>query len=133
MLNKTEWYLAGRIILQEFSGDVRLSEMEAGWQAVAALTAADTETLPVHLIIDFSQRQSFAPELLQLATMRRLFQLSDTNPRLAWFIVIQAAPNPVMLFTSTMAARFSHRKFRVVASMDEALRYLRYTDSSLHF
>lgn len=132
MLEKTVWHQKGRIILQVCSGDINLAEMEEAWYKISELIKADNSTLPVHLIMDFSQRKSYSPELLKLPTMRNLFQLSDANFRLGWFMVIQASPNPVMLFTSTMAARFSSRKFRVVASLEEALRYLRYTDSSLN-
>jgi hypothetical protein len=131
MLVKTEWHQIGRIIVQAFSGDVSLADVEQGWQAVTALIKADGGRLPIHLIIDFSQRKTYAPELFTLPTMRRLFELSNQSKRLAWLIAVQAAPHPMMLFSSTLAARLTGHKFRVVGSVEEALRYLRFTDSSL--
>ena len=131
MLVKTEWHQAERIIIQAFAGTVSLADVEAGWQEVVALAKETKGQLPIHLIIDFSQREGYEPELFKLQTLRYLFDLSSQSKRLEWLIVVQATPNPIMLFTSTLAARFTGHKFRVVPSIDEALRYLRYTDSSL--
>jgi hypothetical protein len=131
MLGKTEWHQTGRIIIQVFSGMISLTDVEAGWQDVMSLVKSSSEPLPVHLILDFSQREGYEAELFKLPTMRYLFDLSSKSKRLEWLIVVQAAPNPIMLFTSTLAARFTSHKFRVVATVEEAIRYLRYTDSSL--
>jgi len=131
MLNKTEWHQAGRIILQVYSGDISFAEMQEGWQQTEALIALDNGDLPVHLVLDFTQRRNFSPDLLKLQTMRQLFELCRGNPRLGWFLAVQPQPNPVMLFSSTVAARLVGRKFRLAATLEEALRYLSYTDSSL--
>jgi hypothetical protein len=131
MLEKTEWQEPERIILQVFSGDVSLADMERAWTEVLALIEADSGKLPIHLILDFSQRKRYDPEMFKLPAMRQLFERGTSTERLGWFIVIQASPNPIMLFTSTLAARLTGRKFRVVASQEDALRYLYYTDSSL--
>lgn len=131
MLDKIEWQEKGRIILLAFSGDVSAADMEQAWREALILLAEDEGKLPIHLILDFSLRKKYAPELFKLPTMRTLFELGTTSPRLGWYIVVQASPNPVILFTSTLAARLTGRKFRVVASMDDAVRYLHFTDSSL--
>jgi hypothetical protein len=131
MLVKTEWYQAGRIIIQAYAEEVSLADMEEGWQAVATMLEADAGRLPIHIIVDFTQRKSYAVELFKLPTMRRLFDLSSQDTRLAWMIAVQSAPHPLMLFTSTLAARLTNHKFRVVGSLEDALHYLRYTDSSL--
>lgn len=130
MLEKTLWQAEGRIILQVFSGDVSLAEMEQGWREVSALINVDEGKLPIHLVLDFTRRTNYTTDLFKLPAMRKLFELSN-NARMGWFLVIQASPNPVLLYTSTLAARLIGRKFRVVASIDDALRYLYYTDSSL--
>jgi hypothetical protein len=131
MLVKTEWHQIGRIIIQAYAEEVSLADMEEGWQAVATMLEADARRLPIHIIVDFTQRKSYSVELFNLPTMRRLFDLSSQNTRLAWMIAVQSAPHPVMLFTSTLAARLTGHKFRVVGNLEEALRYLRFTDSSL--
>jgi hypothetical protein len=131
MLGKTEWHQRGRIIIQVFSGMISLTDVEAGWQEVTSLVKNSSGQLPIHLILDFSEREGYEPELFKLPTMRYLFDLSSQSKRLEWLIVVQAAPNPIMLFTSTLAARFTSHKYRVVATVEEAVRYLRYTDSSL--
>jgi len=74
LLNKTEWLTPNRIIYQQYSGHITLDEMRLAHQTIAKmLSTASIGSDKIHLIIDIAQRESIAPEAMQLSTMRQLF------------------------------------------------------------
>ncbi len=133
MLDRFYTFNASHIMVAQFSGEIRLSDLRT---AVAESTSRimshpELYTQPghsVHLILDASRCTGINGDLFNFKTLLPLTQHKSGFSNMGWLIVVDPDPDPVMRFILGTVAQVAHINFRVLPSMDDAFRLTKASD-----
>lgn len=130
MLEDVYWHLEARIIVERYSGLITLADVERGKEQTLSLIREKTYGKPIHVVIDATKREAYAPEILKLPTVRQVLRY-ERDIQLGWLMIVNPTPHPIMRFMVTAAARIASNQLKIVTSFDEAIAFLHSIDSSL--
>jgi hypothetical protein len=121
------WFVPGRIVLHEFSGEISLEDATRASLEGPAL--ANQGTPPVHMLVTLVAVTQYPRSIRQLEAAIRINPHLD---RLGW-VVILVKRNPVLRFVATILTqvRYSKMRFIIVEDMAEGLRSFLDHDPSL--
>ncbi|HYO89193.1 MAG TPA: hypothetical protein VER79_11120 [Candidatus Limnocylindrales bacterium] len=127
MAVEVRWLIEPRVLLQDFTGPIRLEDATQALLAGPPLIA--TGTPPVHMVVNLLGVTQYPRSVYQLQGAIRNHPYLD---RIGWLAVI-VRHNPLLIFTVTILTRvrFANLRVAVVDDMAGALRLLRERDSSL--
>jgi hypothetical protein len=119
---ETSWYVEKRIFYQRFYGVVTLDDFPASMAQTEAHIAAGTP--PVHAIADLRDIEKYPP-LFRLSRIARRTQFDG----MGWTIIL--VTNPILRFIGSMLTQFMVSNYRTVATLEDAVEFLRTYDSTL--
>jgi hypothetical protein len=121
------WYTDGRIIYDCPQGIITIETAQAASDAILALLDSQPDVSPnsIHLMIDMRQVEDF-PRNLSSATQTLNYM---RHPALGWTIMITA--NQVQRIFASVLAQVFRVRFKMVATLDEALSFLQRYDVTL--
>ncbi|MBA3874826.1 MAG: hypothetical protein H0X30_37335 [Anaerolineae bacterium] len=119
------WYIPGRVVKAEFSGDINLQEAEAASELATQFIQSGEPPL-VHLLADATKLERFPTNLnlLNRSASKHLWQ-----PKLGWTIVIST--NSTTRFISGIITQVARVRFRMFPTYSEGLNFLADQDSTL--
>lgn len=119
------WYLENRVILVVSKGKSLNQDQDMFDIDQAIVDYINQSDAPlVHLITDFRDG-SFSPSMKAVGKLQ-----SSKHPRIGWAIVI-GQMNSLQRFSLAMAISFFKLRNRMVDTLEEALDFLNYVDSTL--
>ena len=121
------WYIPGRIVLHEFSGDVRLED--AAQSSLEGPALAEQGTPPVHMLVSLVGITRYPRSIHQLEAAIHIYPKADQLGR----VVILVRHNPLLRFIATILTQihYSRLRFVIVEDEAEALRSFLAHDASL--
>jgi hypothetical protein len=119
-----EWMYKPRLILVQYYGKVVADDIRGQADALHVLLDADGER-PVHMVIDLSRVEGIGFGLGDLKNLA-----IDTHPLVGWMAL--ATPNAMFRFLASVGVQFSRGKHRILATREEALKFLLEKDVTLH-
>jgi SepF-like predicted cell division protein (DUF552 family) len=121
---RIQWYVEGRVILEEAFGDVTIEELVRFNAEVTALIVNEG-IAPVHVIVDLSKVEKYPSSLREvLGTMRQ------KNPeKVGWMMIV--TESPVMRFVASTVFQLARLKLRTFATMQQAKMFLAEIDESV--
>lgn len=121
------WFIPGRIVLHEFSGEVGLEE--ATQSSLEGPLLADQGTPPVHMLISLVKITRFPRSVHQIASAIRQYPRTE---KLGW-VVLLVRHNPLLRFIATILTQVHYSSLRFAIAEDEAggLRFLLAHDATL--
>lgn len=127
MAVEVRWYIPGRVVLHEFSGEVGLED--ATRSSLEGPVLADQGTPPVHMLISLVKITRFPRSVHQIAAAVRLNPHAE---RLGW-VVLLVRHNPLLRFIATILTQvhYSSLRFAIVEEEADGLRFLLAHDATL--
>lgn len=119
-----EWMHKPRLILVQYYGKVIADDIRGQADALHPLLDADGER-PVHMVIDLSRVEGIGFGLSDLKNLA-----IETHPMVGWMAL--ATPNAMFRFLASIGVQFSRGKHRILATREEALKFLLEKDVTLH-
>lgn len=126
-MTSVTWHTEGRIIYDRPQGIITIEMAQAASDAVLALLNSQTSVPAnsIHLIIDMRQVQDF-PRNLSSATQTLQYM---RHPALGWTLMI--TENQVQRIFASVLAQVFRVRFKMVATLEEAVSFLRRYDTTL--
>ena len=123
-----KWYVKGRLLLSQYCGDITYEEVAANRERVLEMIEHDGQKPYVHLVIDATQRGDIDPRFFKL---KQTNQMMIQHDMLAWTLVADADPHPVLKFVANISSQIFQARFRVFITRAEALEFLYMVDQTL--
>jgi hypothetical protein len=120
-----DWYIPGAIVLSEYSGAVTKDEIRESTLELIKLLAS-TERPLVHTVTDISE----VTEALPLTQVIGAIRETNFKPANGWHITV-GEKSPMVKFVSNLSRQLLRMRTRTFDTMEEALAFLRETDSSI--
>src|SRR5690349_20430723 len=110
---KIEWYVEGRVILEEAYGDVTVEEL-VSFNAEVTSLIANEGIAPVHVIVDLSKVEKYPSSLREvLGTMRQ------KNPeKVGWMLIV--TESPIMRFIASTIFQIARLRLRTFSTLAQA-------------
>ena len=111
------WIVENRVMLTRLTGHITIEDMAVSARKGTALI--ESGTAPVYSLVDASQIEHFPLKLNELKTVSE----QGSSDKLAW-IIIYGIPNRLLSFLATTFVQVIGKRYKVVASQDEALAFV---------
>ena len=121
---RIQWYVEGRVILEEAFGDVTMEEL-VRFNAEVTTLIAEQGVAPVHVIVDLSKVEKYPPSLREvLSTMRQ-----KAPEKVGWMLIV--TESPIMRFVASTVFQIARLKLRTFATLPQAKTFLTDMDDSV--
>jgi hypothetical protein len=121
---RIQWYIEGRVILEEAFGDVTIEEL-VRFNAEVTTLIAEKGIAPVHVIVDLSKVEKYPPSLREvLSTMRQ-----KAPEKVGWMLIV--TENPIMRFVASMVFQIARLKLRTFSTLAQAKVFLAEMDETV--
>src|SRR4051794_38985593 len=119
-----EWYVEGRVILEEAYGDVTIDEL-IRFNAEVTQLIVEKGIAPVHVIVDLTKVEKYPPSLREvLGTMRQ-----KHPEKVGWMLIV--TENPVLRFVASMVFQIARLKLRTFSTLAQAKVFLAEMDETV--
>lgn len=122
---QTEWYVAKRIIVTTYTGNISIEDIHGQIEETRRLINEGTPL--IHSIIDLSKIDKWPP--LNVVNEFRAMDIEAVRERIGWSIIV--ANNMVLKFGSSLFAPIFNLRQRIFTTVDEALAFLHENDATL--
>lgn len=122
---QTEWYVAKRIIVTTYTGNISIEDIHGQIEETRRLINEGTPL--IHSIIDLSKIDKWPP--LNVVNEFRAMDIEAVRERIGWSIIV--ANNMVLKFGSSLFAPIFNLRQRIFTTVDEALTFLHENDATL--
>ena len=123
MAHEIGWYRDGRVIVAHFYGNVSVDDIAAAFKFVGP--AVENGTPLVHVITSLEGVTKFPIQLKQISQMTGVLH----HPSMGWSVMV--SDNTFAKYGGSVLTQLAKARFRIVNSMDAALAFIAYVDSSL--
>jgi hypothetical protein len=121
---RIQWYVEGRVILEEAFGDVTIEEL-VRFNAEVTTLIAEKGVAPVHVIVDLSKVEKYPSSLREvLSTMRQ-----KAPEKVGWMLIV--TESPVMRFVASMVFQIARLKLRTFSTLAQAKVFLAEMDETV--
>ncbi|MBI1258539.1 MAG: hypothetical protein GC204_13810 [Chloroflexi bacterium] len=121
---RIQWYVEGRVILEEAFGDVTMEEL-VRFNAEVTTLIAEEGVAPVHVIVDLSKVEKYPPSLREvLSTMRQ-----KAPEKVGWMLIV--TESPILRFVASTVFQIAHLKLRTFATLPQAKTFLAEMDDTV--
>lgn len=120
---ETRWYVDKRIIYQRFYGAVTLEDFAFSVEQIGAFVEQGTPL--IHAVADVLEVEKWPP-LMQLTRAARRAPYNG----MGWTLIL--VKSPALRFVTGILVQLSMSNFRMVATLDEALHFLKERDYTLN-
>ena len=111
------WIVENRVMLTRLTGHITIEDMAVSAREGTALI--ESGIAPVYSLVDASQIEHFPLKLNELKSVSE----QGSSDKLAW-IIIYGIPNRLLSFLATTFVQVIGKRYKVVASQDEALAFV---------
>jgi hypothetical protein len=111
------WIVENRIMLTRLTGHITIEDMIASARKGTAMI--ESGTAPVYSFVDASQIGHFPLKLNELKSITE----EGSSDKLGW-IIIYGIPNRLLSFLATTFVQVIGKRYKVVATQDEALEFV---------
>jgi hypothetical protein len=119
-----EWYVEGRVILEEAYGNVTIEEL-VRFNAEVTTLIIEKGIPPVHVIVDLTRVEKYPSSLREvMSTMRQ-----KAPEKVGWMLIV--TENPIMRFVASMVFQLVRLRLRTFATMEQAKGFLAEIDETL--
>jgi hypothetical protein len=119
-----EWYVEGRVILEEAYGDVTIDEL-IRFNAEVTQLIVEKGIAPVHVIVDLTKVEKYPPSLREvLGTMRQ-----KHPEKVGWMLIV--TENPVLRFVASTIFQLARLKLRTFTTLQQAKGFLAEMDETV--
>ena len=121
---RIQWYVEGRVILEEAFGDVTVEEL-IRFNAEVTTLIVDQGIAPVHVIVDLTKVEKYPSSLREvLGTMRQ-----KHPEKVGWMLVV--TESPIMRFVASTVFQIARLKLRTFATLQQAKGFLAEIDETV--
>jgi len=119
-----EWYVEGRVILEEAYGNVTIEELVRFNAEVTALIV-EKGIPPVHVIVDLTRVEKYPSSLREImGTMRQ-----KSPEKVGWMLIV--TDSPILRFIASTIFQLARLKLRTFATLPQARQFLAENDDPL--
>ncbi|MFZ4814738.1 MAG: hypothetical protein ACOYL5_09390 [Phototrophicaceae bacterium] len=130
MIKYHGWYEHGRVMLIEYADTVTLADFQQMINRSNEIVAKDGLPPMVHNLIDFTERTSIDPAVLNLKNLLDEILQADLKFT-GWTFIIDPNPRPVTKFAGSVATQILNLRFRIFTTRAEAIEFLYQVDGTL--
>jgi hypothetical protein len=121
---RIEWYIEGRVILEEAYGNVTIDEL-VRFNAEVTTLITEKGVPPVHVLVDLTRVEKYPSSLREImATMRK-----NDPSKVGWMLIV--TESPIMRFVASTVFQLARLKLRTFATMAQARQFLAENDDTL--
>lgn len=124
---KIYWLLENRVSYFKYIGDITLEELAEASEMGIRMLEESTNTLLVHTIQDGEAMGSFPRNLAQV---NEITKQSHAHERMGWMVSSNTL-DPITRFVAETVGKLSKTRQRFTDTVEEALTFLNYVDSTL--
>ena len=119
-----DWYIEGRVIIEEVYGNVTIDEL-VRFNAEVTTLISEKGVPPVHVIVDLTRVEKYPPSLREImGTMRK-----NDSAKVGWMLIV--TESPVMRFIASTIFQLARLKLRTFPTLPQAQQFLAENDDTL--